>query len=466
MNAEKINPANASAAQPIFSRVASDAANREEGTGLNIVADATCPACSCSCDDLIVKSDGRTVVEAVNACTLGRGWFLAERSSDAPAVQVDGRAASLEAAIDRAARLLLDAKYPLVYGLHESTTEAQRAACAVADWIGAVIDTPTSRQGPTGVTFRGTGMVTATLGEVRHRSDFVLFWRTDPVVTHPRHLLRYSLLPEGQFLPGGRRDRYAVAVDERPTRTGAACDEQITVGPDADFAAIGTLRAVLKGLPVDGDATRRETGTDLSTWRALAERMKQARYGVVFYGDELWRGSGRHVNVEALLTLVRELNAHTRFVSLAMRSGGNALGADDVLAWRTGFPFAVNFARGYPRFEPNDYAAANVLARREADAALLVGRSATDELSPPARDHLYKLPRIVVGSHLDTTAEGAAVSIRTAPVGIAVGGTIYRQDDVPLALRPAVESPLPSEFDVLSRLEKRILELRPEIGEV
>ncbi|MHC5544941.1 hypothetical protein ACYOEI_42440, partial [Singulisphaera rosea] len=42
------------------------------------VADATCTACGCLCDDLILETDGERIVEATNACELGRGWFLAD----------------------------------------------------------------------------------------------------------------------------------------------------------------------------------------------------------------------------------------------------------------------------------------------------------------------------------------------------------------------------------------------------
>ena len=38
-------------------------------------------------------------------------------------------------------------------------------------------------------------------------------------------------------------------------------------------------------------------------------------------------------------------------------------GADNVLTWQTGYPFAVSLARGYPRFGPGEYTATDVLGR-------------------------------------------------------------------------------------------------------
>ena len=40
--------------------------------------------------------------------------------------------------------------------------------------------------------------------------------------------------------------------------------------------------------------------------------------------------------------------------------------------------------------------------------------------------------------------------------GINTGGTVYRMDDVPIPLRPAFKSPHPSDFDVLTAIEKRV----------
>ena len=72
------------------------------------------------------------------------------------------------------------------------------------------------------------------------------------------------------------------------------------------------------------------------------ERMKQAKYGVILFGMGLTMTRGKHLNSHALLSLARDMNAHTRFVCKPMRGHGNVTGADNVLTWRTGYPFAVN----------------------------------------------------------------------------------------------------------------------------
>ena len=52
------------------------------------------------------------------------------------------------------------------------------------------------------------------------------------------------------------------------------------------------------------------------------------------------------------------------------------------------------------------------------------------------------------------------MAFTTATYGINVPGTVYRMDDVPIPLRPAFDSPHPSDLDVLSKLETRIRQLK------
>ena len=57
------------------------------------------------------------------------------------------------------------------------------------------------------------------------------------------------------------------------------------------------------------------------------------------------------------------------------------------------------------------------------------------------------------------TTRRAAVAFTVATYGINVGGTVYRMDDVPLPLRPAFESPHPSDYEILTGIEQRVKQL-------
>lgn len=433
----------------------------QDTNALKIVRDATCTFCGCVCDDIDLTVQNQQIIEAERACVIGRTWFLSHKNSERPDCFVQGQPGKVADGIERAAQILAGAKYPLVYGLAETTIESQRVAVGIADWIGACVDTTTSvYHGPSGVAFDGVGEVTASLGEVRNRGDLIIFWGTNPAESHPRHFSKYSLEPKGLFVPNGREDRTCVVIDVQRTASAEAADLFLQIKPAGDFEALWILRALAAGLEIDPEVALAQTGQPLSVWSDLIARMKAAKFGVIFYGLGVTMTRGKPVNSEAILALVRDMNKYTRFVCKPNRGRGNVSGADNVLTWRTGYPFGVNLCHGYPRFNPGEYTATEVLTRKEADAALIVASDPLATFPQPACDHLASIPYVAVCAQDSPTTRGAAVAFNVATYGIHVPGTVYRLDDVPIPLRTAYDSPLPSDFDILTGIEKRVKELK------
>ncbi|HVX10090.1 MAG TPA: formylmethanofuran dehydrogenase subunit B [Pirellulales bacterium] len=425
------------------------------------IADATCTYCTCMCDDIVLTVEENRVVAADNACPLGRQWFLQPRPEDDPAFLVEGRPTTADEAYERALQILTTARAPLVYGLTETTSETQRVAVAIADWLGATLDTGTSMgHAPSVLALQRVGKSTCSLGEISNRSTLLVFWGTNCFETHPRLFSKYTALAQGQFVTRGRADRTCVAIDVRPTKTSDAADIFLQIKPDSDFEALWTLRALLRGLALDADEVLQQTGVTLAAWTDLVDRMKQARYGAILMGMGLMRSRGRHLNCEAALLLTRELNASTRFVLRSVRARGNVTGGDKLVGWRTGFPYAVNLARGYPRYNPGEYTAQEVLSRGEADAALLVATDPFENFNDRACRWLRSIPSVYVGAPDREVARQATVSFATATYGIHAPGTVYRMDDVPLRLRPALESRYATDLEVLSRIERSLTERR------
>jgi formylmethanofuran dehydrogenase subunit B len=433
-------------------------------TELKVVEHATCTFCGCVCDDIELTVEGHTITKAKNACVLGKAWFLNHTIEDRPVATIAGQPASLADAVAEAARLLCEARYPIVYGLSDTTCEAQRVAVAIADRIGGCIDTTTSVcHGPSGMALQGVGEVSCSLGEVKNRADLVIFWGSNPAESHPRHWSRYSTMPKGLFVPNGRKDRTVVLVDVRRSKSAAAADLFIQIKPRKDFEALWILRALVKGLDVD-PAAADDTGVPLSVWQDLAQRMKRCRFGVLFFGMGLSMTRGKHLNVEAALHLSQDLNRFTRFYAQPMRGHGNVTGADNVVSWQTGYPFGVSLHQGYPRFNPGEFTTADTLARREADAALIIASDPMANFSGPARDHLASIPYIVLDPKYTPTVQHARVAFTTATYGINTAGTVYRMDDVPLPLRPAFESPYPSDESILRQIEQAIRQRQAQGG--
>jgi formylmethanofuran dehydrogenase subunit B len=250
-----------------------------------------------------------------------------------------------------------------------------------------------------------------------------------------------------------------VLVDVRKTKSAKAADLFIQIKPRKDFEALWALRALARGVELDAAEIESETGIPLATLQNLMERMKAASYGVILFGMGLTMTRGKHLNSYALLALTRDMNAYTRFVCNPMRGQGNATGADNVVTWRTGYPFGVNLARGYPRFNPGEYTTTDTLGRCEADAALIIASDPMSNFTQAAREHLARIPYIALDPKDTPTTRAATVVFHTATYGINTAGTVYRMDDVPIPLRPAFESPFPSDEEVLKGIEARVREL-------
>jgi formylmethanofuran dehydrogenase subunit B len=297
-----------------------------------------------------------------------------------------------------------------------------------------------------------------TLGEVKNRADLVIYWGGNPAESHPRHFGRYAVTPKGMFTPNGKRDRTIVLVDVRRTPSAPAANIFVQVRPGRDFELLWALRARVRGRPVDADIGT-VTGVSLETIDDLVQRMKNCRYGVLFFGMGLTMTRGRHFNSGALLALATDLNEFTHFVAKPVRGHGNVTGADNVVSWQTGYPFGVNFSRGFPRFNPGEFTTVDTLSRGDADAAMIVASDPASNFPKAAIAHLRRIPVIVLDTKPTVTSSAARVAFRTATYGINTSGTVYRMDDVPITLRKAFDSPFPDDESILRAIRARVGEL-------
>jgi formylmethanofuran dehydrogenase subunit B len=295
------------------------------------------------------------VIAMAYGCGLGRIAV----PDDAPAGLVNGQPTSLDEAVDRATEILAAARAPLICGLTHLTCEAQRAAFALADRIGAAIDISGSPPAPL---FPDLGTVTCTLGEVKNRADLIVFWGGRPDVSHPRLGRDFAVDPVGRFLPNGRRDRTLIVVGDRAVADAFAADVFLPATPAQDFAALWLLRALVQGKPVD-PAIGPIAGIALTEWRGLAERLKRCKFGVLFLGPHNRRAA------EAAHGLATDVNAFTRFYALSLQEPGNGVGAEQVFTWQTGYPAAVGLHGGYPRSFGNEFSAERLLPRRNGRGA-------------------------------------------------------------------------------------------------
>ena len=396
-----------------------------------VVENAVCLGCGCVCDDIGVVIEGGRITQARNACALGLRWF---GDGSLPGAVLGGRSNAIEDVVGEIAELLRSARAPLVYLAPDLTSEAQRAAVAIADQLHAFVDGVTSATVSEGIlAAQRRGRASATLGEIRNRADVLVFWAVDPARSYPRFQSRYAPDPAGVHVPNGRADRTVIAVDVGAQRGPDDADVRIQMTAEEESLFFASLRGNLAGRTI-GSASIVARVTE------LAARLNRARYAVIVTDaesapEDIATPARR---ADSLIALTQSLNATTRGSLCALRAGGNRNGADTVLTWQTGFPMAVDFSRGAPRYTPED-AALSRLARGTFDAVLLVG--ATHALPEKVASALQGVRTIVIGPRASESAVHASIRIDTGVASIHESGIAFRTDDIPLPLHAVLPTP-------------------------
>src|SRR4030042_3767523 len=199
-----------------------------------------------------------------------------------------------------------------------------------------------------------------------------------------------------------------------------------------------TLRALVRDQELDVDKV---AGVPVEYLEEVADALVNGEFGVIFFGMGLTQTRGKFRNIEVAISLIRDLNMRTKFAIIPMRGHFNVTGANVVSAWQTGYPFAVDFSLGYPRYNPGETTSMDVLLRGESDAALVIASDPGATFPNREVQNLVKNPLIVIDPHMNATSILGDVVIPSAFVGIEVAGTAYRMDHVPLPLKKVVEPP-------------------------
>jgi formylmethanofuran dehydrogenase subunit B len=421
-----------------------------------VVEDVTCLGCGCACDDIRVTVRGDRIADAGRACVLGAAWF-GDGSLPREAA-VDAQRAPIDAALASAADLVRAATRPLVYLAPGITNETAREAVALADAIGAALDSVTSDTAMGAIlAAQERGRASATLGEGRHRADVVVWWGVDPALRYPRYAERY--------LPASRT---VIAVDLGERLAPPDADRRFLLPAEDEVATLAALRALVAA-PA-GDAAPHAVARDFverdpvtaAIWaraRALASALIAARYVLVVADAEPEPGVAAqpadHVRMSALIAFVQALNGPARAALSLLRGGGNRSGIDAVFTSQTGYPAAVDFSRGAPRYRPFDGRALQLASRSEVDAAIVVGY--LDAVPADVAAFVRTVPAVVIGPDASAMTLGQrCVAIDTGLAGVHDAGTVLRMDDVPLPARAVVPGP-PAAAGVVKALREAVV---------
>jgi len=424
-----------------------------------VIKNVVCPFCGCCCDDLEITVSKNSIVSAKNACALSQAKFGSQKEEriSTPRERIDGKPleTNYEKAIRHSARILAEARYPLLWGWSCTSCEAQKIGVELAEEVGGVIDNTTSTcHGPGLLAVHDIGESSCTLGEVRHRADLIIYWGCNPVHAHPRHMRRYSVQSEGRFRKG-RKERKMIVVDVRNTATAKMADEFIQIEPNSDYEALTAIRMCLKGEELEQEKI---AGLPSTRFEQLMDELINCDYGVIFFGLGLTMSRGKSRNIDAALSLVRDLNSKTKFLIMPMRGHFNVAGANEVFAWQTGYPFAIDFSQGYPQYNPGDTSGVDIAARGDCDAALVIASDPISNFPLDAAKNLSSIPIMTIDPHETVTTSVSEVVMPSTMVGIEDEGTVYRMDGVPLMLKKLIEPPegvLP-DTEILSAILKEV----------
>ncbi|MBR1369212.1 formylmethanofuran dehydrogenase [Methanocalculus chunghsingensis] len=412
----------------------------------NIVSDVICTFCGTLCDDLEIElsDDGRKIKEVYHACAIGAEKFLHSQAEDRitrPRMQDDDgnwTEVSYEEAAKYTAKILCDAKKPLMYGWSSTSCEAQSVGHEIAEAVGGMVDnTATVCHGSSLIAVQDVGIPSCTLGEAMNRADRVVFWGCNPAHAHPRHMSRYSVYPRGFFTGKGSKSRKVVVVDPRKTDTASLADAHLQLEQGRDYELLSAFRVAFRGEKLPDFVA----GIPKDQIYEAADLLKSGRFVIIYFGMGVTQSLGKNHNIDIAIGLTRDLNDYTKAAIMPMRGHYNVTGSGEVLGWQFGFPFCVDLSRGVARYNPGETSSNDLLIRDEVDAVFVLGSDPGAHFPISSVKKIAQLPSVAIDPHLTPTTAVCKLHVPVAFVGVEVGGCCYRMDNVPIESRKVVDPP-------------------------
>ena len=434
-----------------------------------IVENCTCAFCGCNCDDLdyLVK-DGH-VVAVRHACRLGASKIMEDMDQRLLVPMIRNEEGELEevdwdAALDKAAELIAGAVRPVFYGWSETSIETMHHGLELGELVGAVLDNQaTICHGPSIQAVQNVGYPIFTLGEAKNRADMVVYTGSNAMNSHPRHMARYSTFPRGYFRPRGRYDRTVVTMDPKYSDTAKMSDVWIGFEQNGDYEFYNAIRAVLKGKELKKDVI---SGIPKEDIYELAEKMKNAQFGTLYFGLGLTHTLSKQRNIDIAIQMIADLNKYSKWVLMPMRGHFNVNGFNIFMAYETGFPYGVDFSRGYQRYMNGETNTIDLLTRKECDVFMVIAADPGAHYPGGAVKHLAEIPVIQIDIHWGPSTEIADVVLPGSFIGVEAAGTSYRMDGVPIYMKKAIDKPETCRDDewIVKELLERVKKIKAEQG--
>ena len=401
----------------------------------------TCTGCALLCDDIEAIIENNGIKEIKNACRRGaakmRGCRKRLESSIAQ------KPMDLESSIMKAAQIIKTARAPLLFGLDNSTCEAQIKGIRLARKINAYMDDTSSFcqglliEGILAKKFR-----TCSLEDIRNKADVLIYWGSDAQDSQPRHLSRFSYFPRGESRQRGyEEDRIAIAIDVRESNTAKICKGhfyRIPLKGDRDFI-LALIEALSGKVPA----------YDTKKMLELAGILKKAEFGAIFVGIGLTYSIKDDFDILAVLA-----DKLPNFNIMPMVGHYNMRGFNEALFKETGYVNRVKFdGKGG---HDNQYSIMESLNKKTIDAIIVAGSDPLSSFPRPVVANLAAIPVVCIDPCVTMTSKIATVTIPCAASGVESGGTAVRMDGKVIGLSKIIESEYMTDEEILKRLVEAV----------
>ena len=346
--------------------------------------------------------------ELRNRC--GRKHTIANRDL---VPRIDGQPASIDAAIAMANRLLACSKKQRISGRIRSV-EASRAVLAIASRIGALVDPSNSEDAFKSIqAIQRSGMISASMSEVRFRSDCVVLIGDERLLeSYPR--LPHVLLvrPQSRLLASPRR---VIAMGKWSAESirllRSSGSEVCSIEIDIDRVP----QSLFQWSRCTSDA---RTGTE----NCVSHWMTEARYLSVVWSAGQLKMPHADLWIERLYEWIADRNIHSRCVGFPLAS--DYVTFQQVCTWITGFPGRVTIEGNAFDYDPSASRGTHYVTTDDTFVALQIDESLCDSVDVVTRES----PTILIAPEIDVTTQAPRVFIPCGVAGIDHNATFFRVD--------------------------------------
>ncbi|HLH11607.1 MAG TPA: tungsten formylmethanofuran dehydrogenase [Methylovirgula sp.] len=353
---------------------------------------------------------------------------------------VEGAEVSLETAAAAAARVLEQARQPVIAGLATDSAGA-RAAILLAERLHGAYDHMASDILLRDIdVLRQAGRLLTTPNDVRLRADCLLLIGPKLLNIWPGLADRLALAASPRLSEAKARKIFWLGPGRgEAAEIGAA---EITATPAALPLALAGLRAAVleRRIRINGALAQKLT--------ELAETLRAAHFGAILWSAE----SIDRLAIEMVQGLATDLNQKTRFTTLPLDSGKNVSGVVQTSGWMTGFPVRTGFGRGYPEHDTWRFNATRMIESDEADAALWI--SAYGDEAPQWK---RQVPMIALARPQTRFPYAPRVRFEVGAPGQDHDAVEYARDIATFTLaRASAPSDAPRVADILALIEQNL----------